>query len=70
MNEEGVQFNYYFQLVVCWLIITGGLGYLVIINQYELVRRRITKFSLQRIHITLSIVPWVSIESAPILISF
>ncbi len=44
MNEEGVQFNYYFQLVVCWLIITGGLGYLVIINQYELVRRRITKF--------------------------
>lgn len=34
LYEESVRFNYFLQIVICWLIITGGLGYTVMINHY------------------------------------
>jgi len=38
LYEESVRFNYNLQLIVCWLIITGGLGYTVMINHYALLK--------------------------------
>jgi trk system potassium uptake protein len=38
LYEESVRFNYGLQLTVCWLIITGGLGYAVMINHYALLK--------------------------------
>ncbi len=38
LYEESVRFNYGLQLIVCWLIITGGLGYAVMINHYALLK--------------------------------
>ncbi len=37
MYEETVKFNYFLQMVISWLIITGGLGYTVMINHYQLI---------------------------------
>ncbi|MFZ1526581.1 MAG: potassium transporter TrkG [Saprospiraceae bacterium] len=36
--EESVKYNYFLQLIICWLIITGGIGYMVMINHYYIVR--------------------------------
>jgi trk system potassium uptake protein len=36
--EESVRFNYPFQLTICWLIVTGGLGYLVMIEHYKMIK--------------------------------
>jgi potassium uptake TrkH family protein len=33
--EDSVKFNYSFQLIICWLVITGGLGYLIMISHYK-----------------------------------
>jgi potassium uptake TrkH family protein len=41
--EESVRFNYSLQLIVVWLIITGGLGYSVMINHYILLKNFIIK---------------------------
>ncbi len=50
LYEESVRFNYGFQLTICWLIITGGLGYAVMINQYSLLKNwtlsKICKFGV------------------------
>ena len=34
LYEESVRFNYFFHTIIAWLIITGGLGYSVMINHY------------------------------------
>ncbi|MFZ1702806.1 MAG: potassium transporter TrkG [Saprospiraceae bacterium] len=34
LYEESVRYNYFLQMIICWLIITGGLGYTVMINHY------------------------------------
>lgn len=34
LYEEPVRFNYFFHTIIAWLIITGGLGYSVMINHY------------------------------------
>lgn len=36
--EESVKYNYFLQLIICWLIITGGIGYMVMINHYYIIR--------------------------------
>lgn len=38
LYEESVRFNYFLQIVICWLIITGGLGYTVMINHYAQIK--------------------------------
>jgi potassium uptake TrkH family protein len=38
LYEESVRFNYFFHITIAWLIITGGLGYSVIINHYYLLK--------------------------------
>ena len=43
LYEGAVEYNYWFQLIICWLIITGGLGYLVIINHYTFIKDKIYK---------------------------
>ncbi|MGB4959014.1 MAG: potassium transporter TrkG [Saprospiraceae bacterium] len=39
--EESVKYNYYFQLIICWLIISGGIGYSVMINHYRVFKNSI-----------------------------
>ncbi|MEZ4909654.1 MAG: potassium transporter TrkG [Saprospiraceae bacterium] len=43
LYESNVEFNYWLQLTVSWLVITGGLGYLVIINHYTFLKNKILK---------------------------
>lgn len=39
--EDSVRSNYFLQLIICWLIITGGLGYSVMINHYFQVKNKL-----------------------------
>lgn len=48
LYEPAVKYNYFLQLVICWLIITGGLGYTVMINHYNILRNSIG-YSLSKI---------------------
>ena len=41
LYEESVRHNYFLQLTICWLIITGGLGYSVMINHYLLLKNKV-----------------------------
>ena len=41
LYEETVRYNYFLQLTICWLIITGGLGYSVMINHYLLLKTKV-----------------------------
>ncbi|MBK8626987.1 MAG: ATPase [Saprospiraceae bacterium] len=34
LYEQSVRYNYFLQLIISWLIISGGLGYSVMINHY------------------------------------
>lgn len=34
LYEQSVRYNYFLQLIIVWLIISGGLGYSVMINHY------------------------------------
>jgi len=43
LYDVSVKFNYFMQLVICWLIITGGLGYTVMINHFRLLWQWIRK---------------------------
>lgn len=46
LYEQSVRYNYFLQLVIIWLIITGGLGYSVMINHYLLIKNKLlTKLS-------------------------
>lgn len=38
LYEESVRFNYNLQLVISWLIITGGIGYSVMINHWAILK--------------------------------
>ncbi len=38
LYEESVRFNYFLHLIISWLIISGGLGYSVMINHYVLIK--------------------------------
>ena len=39
--EDSVRSNYFLQIIICWLIITGGLGYSVMINHYYQVKNKL-----------------------------
>ena len=39
LYDESVRFNYVFQMVIAFLIIFGGLGFAVILNGYDFVKR-------------------------------
>ena len=39
--ETTLKFNYSFQLILCWLIISGGLGYSVMINHYAQLKNKV-----------------------------
>lgn len=41
LYEESVRYNYFLHLIISWLIITGGIGYTVMINHYLLVKNKI-----------------------------
>jgi Trk-type K+ transport system membrane component len=56
--ESTVRFNYSFQLIICWLIITGGLGYMVMISHFRMLKNsllhkwanmRLTSFRYERV---------------------
>ncbi|MBK8854381.1 MAG: hypothetical protein IPN10_09825 [Saprospiraceae bacterium] len=53
--EDSVKYNYFLQLIICWLIITGGIGYTVMINHYYILRNTVlkvlSKFKSLGIHI-------------------
>ncbi|MBK6363905.1 MAG: hypothetical protein IPF52_10565 [Saprospiraceae bacterium] len=54
-REDSVKYNYFLQLIICWLIITGGIGYTVMINHYYILRNTVlkvlSKFKSLGIHI-------------------
>ncbi len=37
--DEALRFNYNFQLIICGLVIFGGLGFPIVFNYYRLIRR-------------------------------
>lgn len=41
LYESTVRYNYAFQMVIAWLIITGGIGYTVMINHYILLKNKL-----------------------------
>ncbi len=43
LYESTVRYNYAFQMVIAWLIITGGIGYTVLINHYILIKNKLHK---------------------------
>ncbi|MBK7522876.1 MAG: hypothetical protein IPI53_01500 [Saprospiraceae bacterium] len=55
LYEDSVKYNYFLQLIICWLIITGGIGYTVMINHYYILRNTVlkvlSKFKSLGIHI-------------------
>ena len=57
--EESVKYNYFLQLTICWLIITGGIGYSVMINHYYIMKNAFMKFvyKLMPLNLDYKIVP-------------
>lgn len=56
--ESTVRFNYGFQLIISWLIITGGLGYIIMVSHFRMVKNlilykwaslRLTSFRYERV---------------------
>ncbi len=43
LYEESVRFNYNLQLIISWLIITGGIGYSVMINHWAILKNFFTR---------------------------
>jgi trk system potassium uptake protein TrkH len=41
LYESTVRYNYAFQMTIAWLIITGGIGYTVMINHYLLLKNKL-----------------------------
>lgn len=44
LYEEGFRYNYALQLVIAWLIITGGIGYNVFFNVFSVIKFRLRRF--------------------------
>ena len=47
MADESIQFNYQMQLVVVWLIITGGIGYNIIIRHSSITKAAFRKLLIK-----------------------
>jgi Trk-type K+ transport system membrane component len=43
LYEESIRFNYNLQLAISWLIITGGIGYSVMINHWAIFKNIVSK---------------------------
>jgi Trk-type K+ transport system membrane component len=41
LYEHSVKFNYFFQLVIAWLIISGGISYSVMINHNSIIKNKL-----------------------------
>ena len=44
LYDEGFRYNYALQIIIAWLIITGGIGYNVFFNVFSVVRFRLRRF--------------------------
>lgn len=44
LYEESIRFNYFLQIVIAWLLITGGISYSVMINHNNIITNKIKKF--------------------------
>ena len=41
LYEESVRYNYFLHMIISWLILTGGIGYSVMINHYLLIKNKV-----------------------------
>jgi len=41
LYEDPVKYNYFFQLVIVWLLVTGGISYSVMINHYAILKNKL-----------------------------
>ena len=44
LYEDTIRFNYFFQMTIAWLIVTGGISYSVMINHNNLISNKIKQF--------------------------
>ena len=44
LYEESIRFNYFLQMIIAWLLVTGGISYSVMINHNNIFTNKIKKF--------------------------